>query len=780
MHKQPEVYLVVFTFNDVVKLKEEKHMIFKFKDVVTHATGSDGRILPVLSLIQRGDTDTLLTMDVVQSNVPAGMLLTCSDAVPLDPFVTLYGSYTMLTQIGAPTDDVISQLTMVAGLYNITIADFLAVLSDADNVMQQMTGASKLQEKIVPPNNHKLKAVVSALNKLSGFTETTVLQTLQMRTCEDIINLKLDNVPSIMSGLYNDGNISQLIQLPDEHTKILWRQHGVKEDELIGSGECDATYPLPNEELIVSQLKSLSSQLKAKLNSVTMTTAFEDYINALIYRACRANWKHTGLTPLMSLLEDDGAEDDGSSEDTSDIDGNDKEDAATQAGDKVYDYYLEPGANEYLERLLRDAGMSLDAFRDILDQINSLIKDSEHYIKAIKGIGDDIDYRTDLYIECFVKLLRWGNRRVKRLKLSNPNRYIDTDDLFKLKDDNSCYEPTIVKQFGKTFSPIGTIYYGPNVNIPIERLVSLEIPPLPSNMPVGLLATKQVVYLDSPTQAKEHIKVWLDAYSIIEHKDDILGLQYNESTGKFEYEEGMKVDANSFVHQVFCGGCKEMVVPEKYVSGDKIEYEADVPQCIEDIVLPLDLDDKKRAGLFYSLVKLSEWNPSNPTEAETKLLFPQREVFKALGDIDTSYDISLMDVLNAINPVIGTIKPVTTKIPELSNKFASAGNPPNNRVEEEVAPKFVPPTLDKPIPEAYTIFSEERKVPVCYIVLRPLKLVSLDTIVDTPKRSTEFDSQYNAITFLEGQMNKMREVGKLSEKAEATFTTFIQYLKEVE
>lgn len=755
-------------------------MIFKFKEVVTHATGSDGKILPILSLIQRGGIDTLLTLDVVQSSVPAGMLFTCSDAVPLDPFVTLYGSYTMLTQIGAPTDEVISQLTMVAGLYGITVTEFIAVLSDAENTMQQMTGAVKLQEKIVPPNNHKLKAVVNALNKLSGFSETTVLQTLQMRTHEDTINLKLDNVPSILSGIYSDGNVSQLIQLPEEHTKILWRQNGVKEDELIGSGEYDETYPLPNEELLVSQLKSLSSQLKAKLNSATMTSAFEDYVNALIYRACRANWKHTGLTPLMALLEDDGAEDDGSSEDTSDIDGSDKEDAATQAGDKVYDYYLEPGANEYLERLLRDAGMSLDAFRDVIDQVTSLIKDSEHHVKTVKGIGDDIDYRTDIYIECFVKLLRWGSRRVKRLKLANPNRYIDTDDLFKLKDDNSCYEPTVVKQFGKTFSPIGTIYFGPNVTIPADRLMSLGIQPPPSNMPVGLLATKQVVYLDSPTQAREHIKVWLDAYNIIEYKDDILGLQFNETTGKFEYEEGMQVDANSFVHQVFCGGCKEMVVPEKYVSGDKIEYEADVPQCLEDIVLPLDLDDKKRAGLFYSLVKLSEWNTSPLTESETRLLVPQIEVFKALSDIDSNYDISLMDVLNTINPVVGSIKPVATRIPELSNKFSGAINPPNNQVTEEVKPKFVPPTLDKPIPEAYTIFSEERKVPVCYIVLRPLKLVSLDTIVDTPKRSSEFDSQFSTIKFLEGQMDKMRELGKLSEKAEDTFTTFIKYLKEVE
>ena len=102
-------------------------------------------------------------------------------------------------------------------------------------------------------------------------------------------------------------------------------------------------------------------------------------------------------------------------------------------------FNLTTDEREELNRKLAHAGHLINngVFDNALDKVKSFLA-----INLAKNLSEDI------YIECLIKLLRWGDRRVRKLKLFVEDRYIDTD-LFDFKDDFTHLTRIPVKQYGK-------------------------------------------------------------------------------------------------------------------------------------------------------------------------------------------------------------------------------------------------------------------------------------------------------------------------------------------
>ena len=715
---------------------------FEYNGICVWANLDGQSVSSLTSILQDGKGDLLTGYNIVQSQVPCGMQLTGNDKGDVGPLLELWKVYQREQDKGNDTSAIVEQFEFFCGLIGIQLFELLMLLPTVEQDAAILSGAKTLTRELPLPANIKLKIYVEALNKLSGFSSNKVSQTVLMRTPADQIKLKLDTPSNILTNAISNGDIQNLIKLPEDHQTILWRQRGVKEEELLGTGEYDMTYPLPNEEELVANLKALSERVKEQSNQEGIPNQLKEYFITLIYRALLANWQHTGIVPMIDAMMDDNTDDDSDSAGPE----------YTVVSNASFNLTIDE--REELNRKLADAGHLINngVFDNALDKVKSFLA-----INLAKNLSEDI------YIECLVKLLRWGDRRVRKLKLFVEDRYIDTD-LFDFKDDFTHLTRIPVKQYGKLYIPKGVLFF--KNTIPKQKQMALGLTELPMEMVMGMICTAKYKYEEDPTASSTE-DIFMDAYTIIENKDEILLLDYDPERQTFSSSEKAMLE-------LLDGFAITVVTNEDMFKNGAAKYYSEVPKILESAVLPLTLDNKKKVGLFYTLSLLSEEVTRELTDSEMRLLSMQLPILQDIQAIGESGKLSLDRLLNCVvksQSKLNTSASLTSA-PQLSTRFQTQAAP------EPVVQKK-PATLPAThLQKAYTVFSEETQTPICYIATKPFGLYSLNSIVDEVARHAQFTTIAGTLKFFKEKVEAFKEAGKLSPEREELFDESIRFLEE--
>lgn len=627
------------------------------------------KIHPITKMLLTGDYSLLTEFKVILTTMD-GVLVSPTIAfenedilVEIDPLVYLYnsGNETNDEETLTEYNDIIQDYSV---LFEVDPEELDAFCKEAEYMYTLLTTEEPLSMKAVEPKSIKLKPWIQALNGVKGFV-TLASETVQMSSPESDVIVRLDKPSDIINGLDVSTQFAPLYDYSRDMQSILWRQYGIPEEVMIGTGETDYIDVLPNEEKLYKQLKQLGTDLLASsdINPDTNTgdyiaasPLFSEYMSTLIYRAIAANWKHTGLHFVITSEEEEVDDNDIDEDDEDSMRKASKNDNAVQGSNEQAIWTIEE--KEEIEKKFLARGRTLKS-------ITSAFTNVQNYIKTCNA-QDGVDH-SETYILCLIKLLRWGSRRPLRIRIGDMPRSLETD-MFQVLDDFENSEKRLVEINGKSLMPQQRVIT--SINIPPNLKVKYGLVDAPLLVTTGIMCRQFYDIVDRP--GKKIVEtVYVDALNILddEFKNNIIGLDFNSDTNSFELTEatteGLILSKPGF------SGSDRTVNGIVVANGSEKTSEYTLPDVLIDTVSRINIPNKKRAGLNMAYFILSQLGDGNLSEDSVSLLVKVLPYIKALPKQKSpTLPVNFLDVINAIT----NFKP-TMSIPT-SNAFEES-TPPN-------------------------------------------------------------------------------------------------------
>lgn len=529
-----------------------------------------------------------------------------------------------------------------ADIMEVPVSELADICAEAANDYILLTTDEPLITKAVEPKSIRLKPWIQALNKLKGFVALSS-ETVQMSSPESEVIVRLDKASDIINHLDVSTQFAPLYDYSKDMQSILWRQYGVPEELMIGTGETDYIDVLPNEEKLYQQLKQLASDLAAHENftpdaktgeCIAASPLFSDYMLTLIYRAISANWRHTGLHFIITSEEEDIDENDIDESDEDSIAELNKNDNAVQGSNEQV--LWTPEEKLEIEKKFLARGRTLKSITSAFSNIKNYITTCNNQ----QGVNP-----AETYILCLIKLLRWGSRRPLRIRIGDMPRSIETD-MFQVLDDFENSEKKLIEIDGKSLIPFKRVMV--SITIPPNLKVKYGVIDTPLMLTTGLMCRQIYEIVDRP--GKNIVEMlYVDALNMLdeEFKNSIVGLDYDANTNTFSLTDET-TEALVLSKQGYSGGDR-LVLGDSVANGSEKSAEYALPDVLVDTVSKLNLPNKKRAGLNMAYYILAQLGDGNMSEESVALLAKVLPYIKELPKQKSpTIPLSFLEVINAI------------------------------------------------------------------------------------------------------------------------------------
>ena len=725
-------------------------MLLCFKDYVVATTvGQD--VVPVTQMLLSGDYSSLTSegFSLTEDSTPVGIkLVPTGNSFDITTAAELYDKQ-LLVETDAEAEQIEETILALATNLQVDGEQFLELLAGAQTILSVITTDAEIPKRAEMPSSIKLKAWVSAINSTKGFTANAV-ETVTMDTPESEIIMKIDSAKNIINGLPNSAQINALFSHDESHKTILWRKLGVQEEDLLGTGETDSIDVLPNEQRLYEQLNQLLMDLAAveENNPINgdgtwkyIPETFTSYMESLIYRALSANWKHTGLIHTIAEEEEEDDDDDDDDDDNTNADG--KVEKPVSVNNQAISLTAEE--MDVLKASLVAKRLPVAFIRSALD----MIKD---FIQAC--IAQEVDPK--VYIICFIKLLRWGNRRPRLLKLTLPNRSLETE-LFTSVDDFANFEKKVRELEGKTLLPVGYVYGWCKLS-PGTKL-QYGLTDMPKDLITGIMCKRFYDVLGSGGKTTSEL-VYVDALNMIDEEfhSDIIGINFDKDTNSFKIVDNGTKD-------ILENSQGNAYTIEPIVEGKEKQAEYTLPNCMIDIVSPLNVNNKKRVGLSYLMYLLNIVEDGTLTQDEISLLTSCMPLLKQLKAREGDTYAHFIDMANLFS------NEQPTKLISLTPSSVFQSEPVVEKpVYSLMSAKVV---LEK----AFYIRDNTGKI-VGYLATKPFGLYLPNTTVLEAVNHPKLPNVESVIAYVESSMGKIK-AQVTDENYLQTLESALNYLREV-
>ena len=721
-----------------------------------------GHIISIVQMLSTGDYTPLTKFGVILKEVEDSAVsptIAFEDEdllVDLTDIVDLYNSLIGSTD-SELMDDFNGTVSDYAEIFEIPVEELLTCCSEALNDYVALTTDEPLLTKAVEPKSIRLKPWIQALNKFKGFV-TLSSETVQMSSPESEVIVRLDKANDIINRLDVSTQFAPLYDYNKDMQSVLWRQYGVPEELMIGTGETDYIDILPNEEKLYQQLKQLSSDLAAHDNitpdaktgeCIAVSPLFSDYMLTLIYRAISANWRHTGLHFVITSEEEEVDENDIDESDEDAVAELSKNDNAIQGSNEQV--LWTPEEKLEIEKKFLARGRTLKSITSAYSNVKNYITTCNNQ----QGVNP-----ADTYIFCLLKLLRWGSRRPLRIRIGDMPRSIETD-MFQILDDFENSEKKLIEIDGKSLIPFKRVMV--SITIPPNLKVKYGLIDTPLMLTTGLMCRQVYEIVDRPGKKIVEM-IYVDALNMLddEFKNGIIGLDYDKNTSTFSLTDET-TESIILSKQGYSGGDR-LVLGDSVANGSEKGAEYTLPDVLVDTVSKLNLPNKKRAGLnmaYYILAQLSDGNlPEESIALLSKVLPYIKELPKSKSP---TIPVSFLDVVNAIvkyKPAIEIPTSNAFEDTQLDNKIRFMDSP-------------------NPLEMGYNVRNNAGQV-VAYFSPKPVfGIYSLNTkilnTVDHPQLAT-IDA---VVKFVEAKLPAVKEVLKNNAEIYEQIVNSIECLKAI-
>lgn len=425
-------------------------------------------------LAVEGDRIALTSID--DFNMP---FLTSDKAVEVTPMFAF--CLRLVTQSDPNSPEFLKIVNQITGKFKAFVSDWvnddtLAFIESCLQVNNYMKGTCNFEIK-VPQNyltniarTNELKQKMNSNLTAPSYVKSGMNKSRFMSTPKDDVYIEIPRFEVILRGNMDndDVNTSMMpsrssIMSPYRNPK-LYRPNfdlylgDTPKEYVVGNVKNNDLPIQPNEQEYYEALKDLISfGIKNKDNIPGSVEAVYSYLMKLANTVASWNWSHTGLLPVAEGIDD----------------GDDNDTDVYESKDDVKENLA--GSKEFIA-----TGKTLHDFAG----------DGQIYLQSFIQSASEKDIYAPA--EAIVKLLRWGERKPTRLKLSGSEKYFDLNKFISVEGSGDWESIEVQKVSGYTYTPI-TIVMADGSFADAKYLVNCGYENSTLGIPVGIICSKKFV-----------------------------------------------------------------------------------------------------------------------------------------------------------------------------------------------------------------------------------------------------------------------------------------------
>ena len=712
-------------------------MIVEYKDCpVLIISKENSKVYTLIEAIQERVVDDLLRTEDIKLNLKASdnefgisLISSSTNKMSVNTIVPVIHIIEDETNIKAKL--VRNSLVQISEKLGVSFMDFVLKIKKVEDTIDILDGKIAPPKKLEKSANLFLQRLIGKIND-KYYPATLAKTTVKMDSPSTELVLQLPHPNDIITKDYTLPDIKALYTVPEEVKTAKWREytstHGIPDTYIVGSDDNNKTGILSNEMLLLKQLKDIFAHcVKAEFDISPTSEEFEmmrpkafiEFMKNMLYIALKHNWDHTVMVPTLVDVENL-------------VDSEDDEDSDYEDEDKARNVSMSNAIFEYSDS---DMFLTLSKLRKAgVIRINTnLIPEARNAVFDFITMLESKKPSYMYYIEAFIKLIRWGDRKISKLYLGDvDNIYLDLD-LFIRKEDysNDPSRPVLIDGCPLLVEKVVYLEINPSVNLKEIADISGDI----DYIVPGIFCVKTLESIENPGRQYYHT-YYMDALKVLEvykNKDTenyIYGIKYEN--GKFTATNNQQLKvfqgfATDLTHAQAVNEYTFTIHPSNEVCqiADlllKDFMDKQVPNKKAELNLPNLIIQTKHNSISDIPVYLQDW--------VMKVL----KIYKVATDSDVN-KLDFISLLNLLNKSIDKIDKEGISF-EPSNRFQEKDDQVKTEVEDDKGEEDYM-NIDRSkffstgsLREGYRVLRPDGRL-YCYLEPKTGALYEKDAIVDT-------------------------------------------------